>query len=198
MPLKKFLLTACLVALPSFASSATLSELKVDGGWSEFRFMVGLEDGEWLDTSDLQPGQMPGVLRFKFTLAKRAVLQVTDGWLLGDRFQVYSDGILLGETSTPSATAGLTDQQIEALGDIRDDWSSAFDNERWSSGSWLLDVGEHTITGFVTEMPTEPGRGAVRLISPVPLPASSILMLSAFGAWFGFSRRRNRKAGAVV
>ncbi|WP_108837871.1 hypothetical protein [Tateyamaria sp. Alg231-49] len=213
MYLKKLLATACIAALPSFASGTTVPVTKVieaNSDWNEFRFSKDHQEGGFLDTREL--GERPngvqesaedlGVLTFSFSLTGRSALRVTDGWLDGDRFELY-----LRDTSVDNSVFTLLGQtskfDYEAVGkgaggdNIENEWEAAFHNDLWSSGKWYLEAGHYELTGKVIEQPVTLGRGAVSL-SAVPLPASFMFMLSAFGGCFAFSRYRNKKVSEVA
>ncbi|NIZ62277.1 hypothetical protein DL239_14980 [Sedimentitalea sp. CY04] len=181
------LFAACILLLPSFAQSATVVPLTTGTDWSEFRFDIGLGGGEWRDTNDIPKGGAPGVVSFSVNLRSAAYLQVTDAFLSGDIFEVFSNGKSLGHTSSP--VRSLVDDYIG------DDYSAAVTNASYSSGQWLLEAGTHTITGFVTSQPQMRGRAALRVVdvSAVPLPGGMVLLLGA-GAALGAARRRKSKA----
>ena len=82
----------------------------------------------------------PGVLNFEGPLALTTTtagsLDVTDAFVNGDRFQVYDGTTLLGTTSTPTnvGQSHTTDPDV------------AFADPQWSSGSFPLGPGEHSVT----------------------------------------------------
>ncbi len=215
MSVKRLFAAACVVALPNIASTATLP-LEIGGGWSTFRFSEAYKGGAWLDSRALTPDEIANksadleVLSFDFTLDRNALLQITDGYTLGDQFEIFNYGSSLGDTSLSSigfdlnvdksdgvAVAALQ-KKLDAVPNIGNDWESAFSDERWSSGSLFLSAGTYSISGKVTSQPLLYGVGAVRLVAPVPVPSSVMFMLTAFGGCFAFSRYRNRKVGGVA
>jgi len=195
------LFAACLIFLPSFAQSATVVPLTTGTDWSEFRFDIGLGGGEWRDTNDIAEGSAPGVVSFSVNLRSAAYLQVTDAYLSGDVFEVFSNGKSLGHTSSPVSSwispFRRLGSPLRSLVDdyIGDDYSAAATNASYSSGQWLLEAGSHTITGFVTSQPQMRGRAALRVVdvTAVPLPGGMVLLLGA-GAALGAVRRRKFKA----
>ncbi|MEO9793821.1 MAG: hypothetical protein ABJ360_16450 [Roseobacter sp.] len=215
MPVKNLFAAACVVAIPNIASTATLP-LEIGGGWSTFRFSEDDKGGAWMDSRALTPDEIANksadleVLSFDFTLDRNAVLQITDGYTLGDQFEVFNYGSSLGKTSQSTigfhlnvnmsdadAVAALQ-AKLDAVPNIGDDWDNAFLDNRWSSGSLFLSAGAYSISGRVTSQPLLSGIGAVRLVAPVPVPSSIMFMLTAVGGCFAFSRYRNRKAGGIA
>ncbi len=168
----------CMSVIPSFASSATIA-LDKGSAWTEFRFDLEREGGSWLETNSNL-----GVLSFTVSLTEAGLLQVSDAYLAGDRFEVFSNGISLGLTSVPLTIGD----------DVDDDYDLALNDNRWSSGSWMLAAGDYKISGFVREMPQKMGRGALRVVDipEVPLPGSFPLILG-IGAAFGAVALRKRR-----
>lgn len=218
MSVKNIFAAAFVVALPNIGSAATLP-LEIGGGWNTFRFSEDDKGGAWLDNRALTPEEIANksadleVLSFDFTLARNAVLQITDGYTLGDQFEVFNYGSSLGTTSHSTIGSDLkvemssvsnadeaeaVQAKLNAVPNIGDDWDRAFFDGRWSSGSLFLSAGTYSISGRVTSQPLLHGTGAVRLVAPVPVPSSTMFMLTAVGGCFAFSRYRNRKVGEVA
>ena len=165
------------VALSLFipAASSNAATLSLDGGWSEFSF--GGVGSSWSDT-------------FDFTILDTAYLWVTDAFLSGDQFEVFS---VLGPTSLGLTLApGSVGDQIGA------DYDAAFADPRWSSGEFVFGAGTHTVSGLVTLSPFGGGGGAIQLSSTsatvVPLPATGLLLISGLGAVAALRRKRKSKA----
>jgi hypothetical protein len=267
MSLKNLFATACIVALPNIAISASLPytevELQIGGGWSPFDFNKTIEGGAWLDV--FNNGKR---VAFTFSIGEgdSALLQVTDGIVIGDAFQVFKGSTereVVGSTSvsplgfdyvteraaydklkadlmadlvdengdgvlTPSevrasmpedifaarqeevlAAKNVLQGKLNALPEVEDKsgfngednpekyWSYAFNDPRWSSGSFFLGEGDYFITGEASQ-PLKHGTGAVRLVAPVPVPASVMFLLTAFGGCFAFSQYRSRKISGVA
>jgi hypothetical protein len=178
--MKSAILAACLAAIPVFGHSATVALYK-GAVWTEFRFDESFSEGAWVE-----PNDGLGILTFTIFLTKAATLQVTDAFLAGDRFEVFSNKVSLGLTSNPTSTGDDTDA----------DYDLALSDDRWSSGNWTLAAGNHRITGFVQDMPLLRGRGALRVVDipAVPLSGSMPLMLGAGAALGALSLRRRKPA----
>ena len=142
--------------------------LPIGGGWQYF---------SW----DNAPGSFNLEGPFTFTSTCNILLKVTDAYLDGDQFEVYDFGSLIGTTSTP------TDSGAQ----IGSDADAASADARWSSGSFLLATGSHSITMKTIAIPTDhPGGGAyLRADCAVPVPGA--VVLGALGTGLvGWMRRR--------
>ena len=161
---------AAVMAVSAATAQAATVDLSLGDGWVEFYF--GGDETAWEE-------------EFRIGSSIPLRLQVTDAYLSGDRFEVFSDGTLLGATSLPGAVGAHTVSKDEA-----------FASPTWSSGAWLLAAGSHLITGVVTTSPFGSGAGAVRLVEAVPqpavvpLPAGGLLLLTGLGAIVALRRRR--------
>jgi hypothetical protein len=181
--IKKSLLAAALLsALVAQAEAATLD---ANGAWNTFDVdnLTSISRNlEWIDLNDGSP------LSFNFTLSGSAYLKVVDGGFAGDRFNVFDNGNLLDQTSvavnTYPASVGLAFDQ-------------AFADSNYSRGVFLLEAGNHSITGLLsqsalddTNSPINATVGAVSLTA-VPLPAAAWLYLTGT-ALMGFVSRRRK------
>jgi|GEM_PF-1785308 len=162
-------LAACLcLGMPATVQSAV--SLTVDGGWHEFYFQ---ERGSSWDRE------------FSFTLLKPGILTVTDAFLAGDRFEVFSNGDSLGLTSEPTGIYGF----------ISDDYDLGANDPRWSTGIWNLTAGSYLISGLVFLSPYNTGQAALRVdTAPVPVPAAAWLLGSALAGCLGLRRFQRRDA----
>ncbi len=190
MKIKTWLFAACIATLPGLSQATTVT-LTEGADWTKFRFdknedMVPGNGGAWLNPAD------GTAVTFVFTVVGSALLQVTDSWRSGDIFEVFANGSLLGATS--AATTGF----VNGNSTTPTDYSAAFADPNFSSGSWLLQAGDYEVTGRISVQPENYGSGAIRFVStpPVPVPASLSLMMGA-GAVFGMAaaRRRSRAKG---
>lgn len=183
--IKKAYLLSVVFALAS--SQAQALNLTVDGTWNTFdvdEFIAASSGLEWIDLD----GES---LSFDFTLTESAYLTVVDGGFSGDRFQLFDNGQLLGETSAPA------NSYPDSLGL---DFDSAFSNPDYSQGVYLLSSGNHSITGLlslsaVDDLGSDINAtvGAVRLTA-VPLPAAAWLFASGTALIGAASGRRRQKA----
>lgn len=138
-------------SLATLASTPAFAQVTVDGGWQSFSFAnVG---------SSFTPEP------FTFTLTEAAVLRVTDAYLSGDQFEIFSNGTSLGLTSAP--TLGF---------DLTNDYDAAFASSNFSHGQWLLAAGTYNITGVTLLSPYGAGGAAISLTA-VPEPESIALLL---------------------
>jgi|GEM_PF-1611529 len=111
--------------------------LPTDGSWAPF---------SWVDG----PGVFNSEGPFTFTVGSAGFLDVTDAFVAGDQFEVYDDGVLVGTTSYPLSDVDSTE-----------DPDVAFSDPRWSSGSFQLGPGGHSITVRVIRTPPDfPDGGA--------------------------------------
>lgn len=177
--LRAIALSAALLALP--ASGSALTALPLDGGWQEFLFAdVG---SAWDDSFGVSIGA-----------GETAWLAITDGFLSGDQFEFFANGVSLGLTSAPTAV-GV---------DIGFNADAAFADARWSSAETMLGAGSYEITGNTVLSPFGAGRAFIRLSStplggpgfenpvptaPIPLPAAGIMLIGALGALTLVARR---------
>lgn len=172
MTLKTRFLAGCAAVILT-ATSAAASVLTLDSGWQEFDF--GGFGSSWSTN-------------FTFTLDDTAYLSVTDAFLSGDIFLVYSNAVLLGATSIVLPNGAST----------FDDYDTAFFSPDFSSTSFELAAGSYDITGLTIASPFGSGGAAIQLstapLTPasVPLPAGMPLLLAGLGA-IGLVAKRRRK-----
>jgi hypothetical protein len=157
--------------------------LPADGQWHAFDVdEITANSGglEWIDLDN-------ETLSFDFTLASAGILTVVDAGFGGDRFRVFDNGVLLGETTAGNNTypTGTTD------------FDAAYADVNFSRAVFNLAPGAHSITGLLSQSaldgvgdPINATLGAVRL-SAVPIPAAWVLLLGAGGLLARFTRRRS-------
>lgn len=111
---------------------------------------------------------------FEFECEHAVVVDVTDDFQKGDRFRIYNHGSPMGETSAvPVDPAGV---QIGP--------EAAFVDPTYSSGSFWLPAGAHSISIEVINNPYDGGRGYIRvmpILSPpeveaILFPGQSIMI----------------------
>lgn len=179
--IKKMMLTAAFLAVTSGQIQA--APLNVDGAWNMFDVddFSSLSGGlEWIDLD----GE---ALSFDFILTESALLKVVDGGFSGDRFKVFDNDQLLGETSVANNSYPTS---------LTLDLDQAFSNADYSQGVYLLTAGSHSITGLLSlsaldDIGSEINAtvGAVSLTA-VPLPAAAWLYASGLALFGLVSRRR--------
>jgi hypothetical protein len=156
------------------APRAGAEEIVPDGGWRSFG---------WFNAPNTFNIEGP----FTFTEAKTVQLKVTDAFINGDRFAVYDSGTLVGTTSKPgtSGKANTSDPDV------------AFQDPAYSSGTFWLTAGQHSITIKTTEVADgwTHGVGFLRVdnVHNTPEPTSFLLAalgLAALVGWCALRRRR--------
>ena len=95
-----------------------------------------------------------------FEFDGRACITVTDDFFYGDQFRIYDNGGLLGDTSTPIAAAMAPPVGPDA----------AYADPNYSSGTFVVQPGSHSITIEVIANPFDTGRGYIRIDTPGTAP----------------------------
>lgn len=92
---------------------------------------------------------------FTFNAPAKVILNVTDAFCKGDRFQVFDNGGLtvIGTTSVP------VDESPDCSSEV--DPEAAFGDATYSSGSFLLEPGPHHIKIKVVDSPFGTGQGYI-------------------------------------
>lgn len=139
--------------------------LPTNGEWTQF---------QWFPPEPSGYNGSLGALEdpYEFTLYDYAYLDVTDYDLAGDIFQVYNNGALLGPTS---------------MVPIGDDTSPntpnpdvAFGDDTWSSGTFWLGPGDHSIhVDVIQQNGTVLNGGGFLRVRAVPEPTAALWMLLA-------------------
>lgn len=169
------------LASPGFYTKAV--QIGVDNQWHSFDVDELLENASGLHWINLD-GQTMG---FEFTLTEAAYLTVVDGGFAGDRFSVFDNGVLLGQTSQP--VNNYPDS-------VAMDFDAAMADAGYSLAVYLLNPGQHGIYGLldlsaIDDMQTALNAtvGAVRLTA-VPLPAAFWLFSAGLALTGVMSRRK--------
>lgn len=170
-------LTVLLCTL-SISSISHATIITADSGWYGFCF------------GDVGSGITPGCQNagtagevgniIEFTLIDSAWLKVTDGFGIGDVFDVFVNSALAFTTSTPGTGVGLTDP--DAL----------FDSGYYSAGAMFLTSGSYTAEVFVNASPFGAGGAYLELETARQVPEPSTLAIFALGI-MGLSSRRFKK-----
>lgn len=163
----KSLMIAAL-SLSLAAPVANAASLALDGGWTSLNFSTT----SWDDN-------------YTFTLLNTAYLYVTDAYVSGDMFEVFSGGSSLGITSSVIDNAGLH---------IAGDFDAAFASSDFSSAVFTLGAGSYNISGSMIQLADGffGGSAGIQISStnPVPVPAAGLLLLTALGGIAGLRRRK--------
>jgi hypothetical protein len=180
------LCAAC--ALLPLAAASHAVPLAGDGQWTTFdvdSFSSASGGVEWIDLFD---GGAPISFDFSVPTGWRATLTVVDGGFAGDRFRVTDAGAVLGDTSVPGSS------YPDSIGL---DFDAALADPAYSSGLYTLGAGDHRIGGYLIASVAVDGValdatvGAVRLtVSPVPEPATAMLLLAGFALIGAYVRLR--------
>ena len=167
-PLKALAIAATLGAA-SAAQAGTIN-YTVDSGWDRFSAAaVGTQVSR----------------QFSFTLTQNAIMTIVDGFLVGDQFEVFSNGVSLGTTSLPGTGGTNTGMNFDA----------ALADGIHSMGRFILGPGSYLISLDVLSRSgtdTALHLGAIRVdVGQVPVPAGGMLLLSALGLMAFRRHRRN-------
>ncbi len=139
--------------------------LPTNGEWTQF---------QWFPPEPSGYNGSLGALEdpYEFTLYDYAYLDVTDYDLAGDIFQVYNNGALLGPTSM--VPAGDDNSPNTPNPDV------AFGDDTWSSGTFWLGPGDHSIhIDVIQQNGTVLNGGGFLRVRAVPEPTAALWMLLA-------------------
>ena len=180
--LKKMLGAVAVLALAGTAHAATVS-ISPDLTWHPFDVSDVDSINQDLNWYDFDSGE---ALAFTINVAagQPVMLMVTDAGYAGDRYQVFDNGSLLGETSTVAADGQGANVFLN--------FDAAMGSTNFSHGFFVLGAGLHTITGLLSQSSLDSPNVSVGAVSaaPVPLPASVLLLFSSGGLMGLFTRRR--------
>jgi len=193
-------LLAAVLAASSLAAQASTLNLAADAQWQAFgvdNFSAISMGTEWIDNADSNAAGFGSPLDFSFTIAAGFVGQLTvvDASMAGDTFNVFSNGHLLG------ATSSVPVQVYGSAPDVGYDYDAALLSNAFSRGVFTLGAGTYSITGALAQSlmiddgqgglsPLNATAGAVKLsVSAVPEPSSLALVFAALGVTWLVSRR---------
>jgi hypothetical protein len=183
---KHALLSIALGLGVSAQAHATNISLIADGQWSEFvvsEFDAISGGTEWIDGANTLDPNFGTALTYQFTIQNGFVGQLTvvDSSFSGDVFDVKSNGLSIGQTSTATEGASGVYNFDDNLAD-----------SRYSRGIFTLTAGNYNITGslFSTTQPFYSTNGALKLeVAAVPEESTFAMLLAGLGL-MAFARRR--------
>ena len=151
------------LAIPASSALASISNAPaVSGGEGDPPLVMGAGWQQFDWGAGTPAGTSPGPWTFDLG-AGTGVVDVTDCFIAGDRFEVFDFGVSIGLTSVPSGS----------------DWTSdidfAFSNPPWSHGSFPMGPGDHSISINTVQNPYGYGSAYLRLENVVPEPASVVV-----------------------
>lgn len=117
----------------------TIGYLPVNGGWMNFPF-----------------GDVGSITPIMFNLYCHGVMNITDLYCSGDRFAIYDNGVLLGDTSHPVFNGCASNSSNPNYTQLQGNWSH---------GSFHLLPGWHNISIVVMKSPYHHGIGSIRVDS---------------------------------
>lgn len=167
MKLRMFKTLAVAATLLS-ANAASAITLNLDAGFDRFNFG---DVGTFANRV------------FTFTLTGFANLTVVDGYVSGERFEIFANGI----------SRGLTRSGVDDASRVSNRYDEALTNPDFSSRTFRFGPGSYSISILVNHRaPTETRPlAAIRLdTAPVPLPAAGVMLVTALGAAAALRRRR--------
>lgn len=117
----------------------TIGYLPVNGGWMNFPF-----------------GDVGSITPIMFNLYCHGVMNITDLYCSGDRFAIYDNGVLLGDTSHPVFNGCASNSSHPGYTQMQGNWSH---------GSFHLLPGWHNVSIVIMKSPYGHGIGSIRVDS---------------------------------
>ena len=178
--MKRVLLVLLLGALGAFAGPINVDQW-YGFWWGDTPTPVSTIgwDTPSVDAAVLNPGDSPWTI----TLTAPASLVVVDGFMTLDQFEVFDGTVSLGLTSLSSVFAS------ECTGGNGPEHCLA--DGRYTSGSFLLGVGSHSISIMTTTNPYPPGDAWFR-VDDGGIPEPSTLSLVGLAGFAILAWRRKR------
>lgn len=171
------------MALPAYSDA-----ILADGAFHEFiGFTVGapVQACAGLCLPSINPSGILYTVVTPWTYTGSANLLVLDLFLSGDQYEVFDNGISLGQTSTPGSELQCG---LPALADI----ACSISTPNFSRGTYLLGSGSHSITINYVKTTSVAHSGAALQLTATPEPANFVPFGLALLAIRWIARRRDR------
>jgi hypothetical protein len=173
--------TGAVMKLKTIKALAIAATLLSTGGASAATLNLGLGTG-WNVFAFKGAGQS-AYNKYSFTVAADAILTLVDGYLSGDRFQVFVDNVSRGLSSLP----------VNGGAKLGRKWDQALADPNFSKRTLYFTPGTYTLSMLVVSRSAGADQGALRLdTAVVPVPAGGLLLVSALGAAAVLRRRRKQ------
>jgi len=185
--LKRFALAAMLLSLS--ASCMFADALPTNSSWVEFLF-GGVNSFATVGTGAIATTNPVANQNIAppWTFSGPAVVKVLDLFESVDRFAVFDNNVLLGNTSAPTR-GGVCDTSI----------ACALADSHYSFGSFNVGAGSHSLT--IQAIVSGAGAGAAVLnatATAVPEPGSVVMLFTMVGILgYGAGKKRFRKSSLV-
>ena len=167
--------------LTSVKAMAVAATLLSSGGASAATLNLGLDTG-W-DVFAFKGAGQSAYNQYTFTLAADAIVTLVDGYLSGDRFEVFVNNVSRGLSSLP----------VDGGAKLGRKWDQALTDANFSKRTLYFKPGSYTLSMLVTNRSSGADQAALRLdTAVVPVPAGGLLLLSALGGAAALRRRRKQ------
>lgn len=185
--LKRFAIAAALLTLST--SCIFADALPTNSSWVEFQF-GGVNSFATVGTATLATTNPVAnqTIAPPWTFSGPAVVRVLDLFDSVDRFAVFDNNVLLGDTSAPTS-GGVCNNNI----------GCALADSRYSFGAFNVGAGSHSITVQAIVSPTGSGAAVLNATATaVPEPGSVVMVFTMVGILgYGAGKKRLRKNSSI-